>query len=114
WCATRGIRLLHVRRTSDVDWGRSRGDGCVLVAGADSTAFPSHVLNAAFITTARSHGWATVQLQHGIQPYASEPAPIAMASELVLTWSSEFEQSLRTEVAWNDGVRGPRAVLDDT
>ena len=114
WCATRDIRLLHVRRTSDVDWGRSRGDGCVLVAGADSTAFPSHVLNAAFITTARAHGWATVQLQHGIWPYASVPAPIGMASELVLTWSSEFEQSLRTEVAWADGTRGPRAVLDDT
>ena len=114
WCGTRGVRLVHVRRTSDVDWGRGRGDGCVLVAGADSTAFPSHILNAAFITTARAHGWATVQLQHGVWPYASVHAPIAMASELVLTWSSEFEQGLRTEVTWLDGTRGPRALLDDT
>ena len=114
WCATRDIRVVHVSRTSDVDWGRGAGDGRVLVAGADSTAFPSHILNAAFITTARTHGWATVQLQHGVWPYASVPAPIAMASELVLTWSSEFEQSLRTEVDWADGTRGPRAIIDDT
>ena len=114
WCATRDIRLVHVSRTSDVDWGRGAGEGRVLVAGADSTAFESHILNAAFIATARAHGWATVQLQHGVWPYASVASPFAMASELVLTWSSEFETSLRSEVTWSDGTRGPRALLDDT
>ena len=37
-----------------------------------------------------------------------------MASELVLTWSSEFEQSLRTVVTWPDGSHAPRAAIDDT
>jgi polysaccharide pyruvyl transferase WcaK-like protein len=112
WCATRGIHVMRVSSIADVDWHAWRQRRCVLVAGADSTAFMSHILNAAFVDSARRHGWRTVQLQHGIWPYASLQKPMTMLSELVLAWSPEFKQSLDTVVQWPDGSRGPRGEIE--
>jgi hypothetical protein len=112
WLDARGIAWRLAPSIDELDWMAFPGRDLVLVAGADSTAFRQHLLNAAFIVEARRRGWRTVQLQHGIWPYADLHQPMAMLSDIALTWSDEFKAELDAAVEWPDGSRRPRGVTD--
>jgi hypothetical protein len=114
WLSLRGITWLAVPDVSRMPWERWPHAHRVLVAGADSNVFRSHVLNAAFVAAARGRGWRTVQLQHGIWPHADATAPMTMMSGLMLTWSGEFKRKLAEVVAWPDGSTAPRGCVEGT
>lgn len=114
WLATRRIGWRAVSDVSSVAWNLRTHKHRVLVTGADSNVFRSHILNAAFVVAARERGWRTVQLQHGIWPYADVTAPMTMASSLMLTWSGEFRKKLREIVTWPNGSRTTRGFVAGT
>jgi len=112
WLDARGIAWRLARSTDELDWASLPVRDRVLIAGADSTAFRQHLLNAAFVVEARQRGWRTVQLQHGIWPYADVRQPMALLSDIALTWSDEFRTELDTLVDWPDGSRRPRGLTE--
>lgn len=114
WLATRGIGWRAVSDVSSVAWNLRTHKHRVFVVGADSNVFRSHMLNAAFVAAARDRGWRTVQLQHGIWPYADITSPVTMASSLMLTWSSEFRKKLREIVTWPNGSSTTRGFVAGT
>lgn len=114
WLTTREIAWRAVPDVRSVEWESWPQKHRVLIAGADSSVFRSHVLNGAFVASARMRGWKTVQLQHGIWPYADADAPMTMTSALALTWSGEFRSRLREIVTWPDGRRQARGDVEGT
>lgn len=114
WLSARGIAVQAVAAVEHVDWSCWPHSRRVFVCGVDSTAYDVHIWNAAVVIAAARHGFATVQLQHGIWPYADLQAPMTLSSDTVLTWSGEFEASLAADVRWPDGSVAPRAVVTGT
>ena len=114
WLSARGIAAQAVTAVEHVDWSCWPHPRRVFVCGADSTAYDVHIWNAAVVIAAARHGFATLQLQHGIWPYADLRAPMTLLSDTVLTWSGEFEAALGMNVRWPDGSVAPRAVIGGT
>ena len=112
--ATRGIGGRAVADVRSVAWDLRTHNHRVFVAGADSNVFRSHMLNAAFVAAARDRGWRTIQLQHGIWPYADVTSPLTMTSSLMLTWSGELRKKLREIVTWPNGSRTTRGFVAGT
>jgi hypothetical protein len=111
WLSARSMPWRAVADVSSVPWDVWPQRHRMFVVGADSNVFRSHLLNGAFVAAARYRGWKTVQLQHGIWPYADVIAPLTVMSELVLAWSSEFKKALNEIVTWPDGSRGLRGDI---
>jgi len=63
------------------------------------------------VAAAQARGFATVQMQHGIWPYADLEREMTWLSDVVATWSDEFEEACRETVQWADGSKTPRAVV---
>lgn len=113
WLRSRGIAVRVIGSVRDIVWTDEEMPGpTVLVSGAESTAYDSHLWTGAVVLAARSRGMATLQLQHGIWPYADLERPMTSLSDEVLSWSGEFERACHEHVTWPDGTVGPRAVLD--
>lgn len=113
WLQARGISVECVRSVRDVSWASGSGRRTVLVTGAESSAYESHLWNAAIVVTACAHGWRTIQLQHGIWPYADLQRPMTMYSHVMCTWGDELALAMREVVAWPDGTRRARSVDTD-
>lgn len=114
WLSVRGIDWRAVSDVSKVRWDDWPHEHRALIVGADSTMFRSHVLNGAFVVSARAQRWKTIQLQHGIWPYADATAPMTMMSEVMLTWSREFKSGLDEVVTWPDGTVSRRGLVAET
>jgi len=108
WLAGRGIEMRTADSVRGVPWSSYRQQRIVLVTGADSSAYDSHMWNSAMVVSAREHGWRTVQLQHGVWPYADLRRPMTMLADVMLTWSGEFEREMDALVTWPDGTTAPR------
>jgi hypothetical protein len=110
WLAAREIAHREVWQVEDTDWSVSSGDRRLLLTAAESSAAPSHILSAAFVTEAAFHGIPTFLLQHGIW-VEDFSKPVAFASGQVLAWSQEHQACFEQTSMLGSG---PRGVLDGT
>lgn len=101
-------RVARASTMTEVPWDQIDA----LVCASESTANSDHLLNAAFVATARSRGLPTFQLQHGIVPLKDFVPPVVWFSEHYLAWGEDVRKQLaRPATRSPKGARPPAATI---
>ncbi len=108
-CGAHDVQVVRVTPASDR--GLEDLDVRVLLSASESSVNSVHLGNAVTLLRARSLGWATGHVQHGIWPRAEFPPPIGTCADVVLAWSDEYGEVIGTadhEFAVVGGMRFDR------